>query len=264
MFSEESTRNRTMFFLFQFEKYQNGAEFGRIFRNLRSNATVIFIKIVTKPFNFVLCQSLLCQGNSSTVFFNQSRQRSHCSHTPLNTHCTKATSQVVIAHLSLALRSSAPGSFSRPLRLYSQSFYLRLFLFRSASSRRPLRFNFYATATSPLPFCHCFSASASWLLSPPLGFCLCLLASAYASQPLPFLFSLWFCILIKMGQGWSDTELEHLTRAWLYTIPDPITVINQSVARYKATMFEKISSFSPPGADSKKKETNAKFTAKPV
>lgn len=53
------------------------------------------------------------------------------------------------------------------------------------------------------------------------------------------------------GQGWSDVELEQLARAWVFATEDPVTGIDQTAARFKATLFTKFSSFAPADASEK-------------
>lgn len=56
-----------------------------------------------------------------------------------------------------------------------------------------------------------------------------------------------------MGSGseWSDTELQHLMRAWVYARKDPITGIDQTMSSFNATLFKKFTLFAPTGTAEK-------------
>lgn len=50
------------------------------------------------------------------------------------------------------------------------------------------------------------------------------------------------------GQDWSNVELEHLVRAWVFCTEYLVSGIDQTTARFKSTIFEKFASFAPPDA----------------
>lgn len=39
-------------------------------------------------------------------------------------------------------------------------------------------------------------------------------------------------------QGWSDVELEHLARAWVFTMEDSVAGVDQNADRFNSTIFE--------------------------
>lgn len=53
------------------------------------------------------------------------------------------------------------------------------------------------------------------------------------------------------GCGWTDVELAHLARAWVYATEDPIVGIDQTAGRFRATMFQKFKDMAPDDAHEK-------------
>lgn len=67
------------------------------------------------------------------------------------------------------------------------------------------------------------------------------------------------------GCGWSDAEIAHIVRAWVYASEDPVTGIDQTAGRFKSTMFEKFKELGPNDVHDKRyggrsaKSARAKF-----
>lgn len=53
------------------------------------------------------------------------------------------------------------------------------------------------------------------------------------------------------GCGWSAEELQHLAQAWVFASEDPVTGIDQTAARFRATLFDRFKALAPVGASDK-------------
>lgn len=53
------------------------------------------------------------------------------------------------------------------------------------------------------------------------------------------------------GCGWTDVELGHVARAWVYASEDPIVGIDQTAGRFRSTMFQKFKEMAPVGSNEK-------------
>ena len=53
------------------------------------------------------------------------------------------------------------------------------------------------------------------------------------------------------GCGWSDEEIGHLERAWLYKSEDAVTGTDQTSRTFKETLFERFKEFAPSVASDK-------------
>lgn len=53
--------------------------------------------------------------------------------------------------------------------------------------------------------------------------------------------------LLKIGRGcdWSDIALEHLAYAWIYTLEDSITSVDQTAMRFPKTLFQRFKFVTP-------------------
>lgn len=47
------------------------------------------------------------------------------------------------------------------------------------------------------------------------------------------------------GVGWTDIEIGHLSRPWLYVSEDAIVGADQTASRFRENLFDKLKSFAP-------------------